>query len=81
MRELSKHDHLQAVRLERTGRSQTGFEHSEEVTSFANGLRNSAIRLKSILGDDQVKEEVRKQAAEQLSRVSRLLDELKAALR
>ena len=79
--ELSHHDHLSAARLERTGRLSTGYQHAQEVADFANGLRNTTVRLKQIMGNDSVDAEVRAQAAQLLSRTSRLLDQLKEALR
>jgi RHS repeat-associated protein len=81
LQELSKHDHLSAARLERTGRLQTGYNHAKEVSDFANGLRNSSVRLKQIMSNQAVSESVRSEAAQLLSRTSHLLDELKNALR
>jgi hypothetical protein len=81
LRELSSHDHLQAARLENTNRLVTGYDHAAEVQHLANGLTTSVMRLKGIISDDRVAAAVRLQAAETLSRTSRLLDTLKEALR
>lgn len=71
--ELEKHDHLQAARVERTGRLVTAGDHAKEVTAFANGLRNSIVRLKGMMSDQRIDEAVRADAAETMSRMSRLL--------
>jgi hypothetical protein len=81
MEELEQSDHFAAARLERTRRLLTRGDHAHELTDFANGLRNSAIRLKQIMSNEQISEEVRVEAQQLLSRTSRLLDQIKAALR
>ena len=72
---------MRAARLELTGRLSTGFDHAAELQSFANGLRNSTIRLKAVVGNSEVAEGVRLEAHQLLSRTSRLLDQIKGALR
>jgi hypothetical protein len=81
MGELATHDHLQAARLERTGRLVTGYDHAGELQGFANGLRNMTVTLKNFVGDQRLSEGVRQEAVELLKRVSPLLDEIKEALR
>ena len=79
--ELASHDHLQAARLERTGRLATGYDHAGELQGFANGLRNMTVTLKNFMGDQRLGPEIRREATELLKRVSPLLDEIKEALR
>jgi uncharacterized protein RhaS with RHS repeats len=81
LRELGRHNHLQAARLERTQRLSTGSDHSDEISHFANGLRESVEKLKSIVGNQNVTNEVKRDAQEMISRTSKLLDDIKHALR
>jgi Skp family chaperone for outer membrane proteins len=81
MQELSTHDHLQAARLERTGKLATGQDHATELQSFANGLRTITVNLKNIMSNQQVSDELRQHATDMLKRVSPMLDEIKESLR
>jgi RHS repeat-associated protein len=81
MQELSTHDHLQAARLERTGRLVTGGDHAAELQGFANSLRTMTVTLKNAMSDQRLSDEVRQQATDMLKRVSPMLDQIKEALR
>jgi hypothetical protein len=74
-------DHLSAARLEGTGRLTTGFDHVQELTAWANGLRSSIRRLNGILGDPDLHPDVRARAEGLLSQASRALDAIEGALR
>lgn len=70
--ELKTSNHFQAARLERDGRLITGFDHGRELEDFANGLRNSTVRLKKLLGSNDAA--VRAEAQRLLSKISKLRD-------
>ena len=48
--------------------------HVKELRDFANGLRNSTIRLKRMIGNDALSAELRAQAAKTLGTASKLRD-------
>ncbi|MGH7562551.1 MAG: RHS repeat-associated core domain-containing protein [Gemmatimonadales bacterium] len=73
--------HLSTARLENTGRLVTGFDHVQEVTDYANGLRNQIRRLNGVLGDPNLDAATRRAAEQTLGRASRSLDAAERALR
>ena len=73
--------HLSTARLENTGRLVTGFDHVQEATDYANGLRNQIRRLNGILGDPNLDAATRRAAEGHLGRASRALDAAERALR
>lgn len=79
--ELKTSNHFQAARMEQTGRLETGADHAHELKDFANGLRNSAVKLKRILSNPKLEAAVRKDAQELLSNVSILRDRIMEALK
>jgi RHS repeat-associated protein len=81
MKELKSFNHFSTARLEKTGRLITGFQHGKELEYFANGLKNSAIRLKRMLGDARLSAEARVEIQALLSKVSRLRDQILETLR
>lgn len=78
--ELAQHDHFAAARLEASGTATRG-DHIKELQNFANGLRNSAVRLKKMLGSDQLDVAGRERIEGLLSDVSKLRDQIMDALR
>lgn len=79
--ELGTFNHLRTARLERTNRLVTGSDHANELTDFANGLRNSAVELKRILGSPALSVDLRTETLRMLRSTSKLLDDIKQALR
>jgi len=79
--ELDEFDHFSTARLENTGRLRTGSDHVNELTDFANGLRSSTTKLKGMLGDSNLSPAMRAEVSEMLSRTSKLLDGINAAIR
>lgn len=80
LRELESHDHFEAAHLEGRG-VQTGGDHRQELTDFANGLKTSAIRLKKVLSQGQLDPELRARVESLLGRVSKLRDRINSTLR
>jgi len=79
--ELKTHNHFRAARLELTGRLDTGYDHVQELTEMASGLRNYAVQLKEILGNPAIDDATRARAQELLSGVSSLRDRIMETLR
>jgi uncharacterized protein RhaS with RHS repeats len=80
LRELESHDHFDAARLEGKG-IETGGDHRYELADFANGLKTSAVRLKKILSQGQLDQQLRARVESLLSRVSKLRDRINSTLR
>lgn len=55
-------------------------DHVHEPKDFANGLRNSTVRLKKMLGSDNLEPAARAKIQELLGNVSRLRDKITETL-
>ena len=71
--ELKTHDHFEAAELELSGGKTFG-DHVHELRDFANGLRDSAMKLQRMLGADGLSPEIRERIQATLSTVSNLRD-------
>lgn len=80
-RELESFNHFRTARLERTGRLVTGANHVKELTDFSNGLRNAIERLKQMLADPTLTDEMRAEIIKALRELSILRDQIQRAVR